>query len=66
MEPLAPDWRTMGAAPAHAGDPVPSVGATAPRTIALTSRFVAWIVGVLVATGLVGGAVFAGAAARRR
>jgi competence protein ComEA len=58
MEPLAPDWRTIGAAPAHAGDPVPSVGARAPRTIVLTPRHVVWIVGVLVATGLVGGAVF--------
>ncbi len=59
MEPLAPDWRTVGTPPTAqgpAGTPG-TPGTPAARNIPLSSRSVAWIAGVLVATALTGAAI---------
>lgn len=57
MEPLAPDWRTLGtAAPAPESGGRPA--ATAPHTVLVTPRLVAWVVGALVAAAIAGGSAF--------
>lgn len=58
MEPLVPDWRTLGSGPQPT---VPSTAArseAAPRTVAVTSRILVWAAAALVAAILTGGATF--------
>ncbi len=57
MDPLAPDWRTVGAAPTPTQREASGAGPRPERSIPLSARSVAWIAGGLVATALLGAAV---------
>lgn len=60
MEPLVPDWRTLGggsnAGPTAGAAPVPHQPAH--RTVVLTPRVLTWLIGGLLAAALTGGAAF--------
>ena len=60
MEPLAPDWRTLGSGsttgPTTGTAPVPRQPEH--RTVVVTPRLLAWLIGGLLAAALAGGAVF--------
>lgn len=58
MEPLVPDWRTLGAGPEAAPSFTAGQQVAAPRRVVVTTRVVAWVVGALIAAALTGGAVF--------
>ena len=60
MEPLVPDWRTLGSGsvtgPTPGATPVPP--RPAHRTVVITPRLLTWLIGGLLAAALTGGAVF--------
>ncbi len=58
MEPLVPDWRTLGAGTQATPAATTDHADRAPRSVVVTSRIVMWVVGALVAAALIGGALF--------
>jgi competence protein ComEA len=58
MEPLVPDWRTLGAAPQGTPAATADHADRTPHSVVVTSRIVMWVVGALVAAALMGGAMF--------
>lgn len=59
MEPLAPDWRTLGSGSATGPTAAPAVPRQPEhRTVVITPRLLAWLIGGLLAAALAGGAVF--------
>jgi competence protein ComEA len=58
MEPLVPDWRTLGDGSQATQSATTARQGAADRGVVVTTRLVAWVMGGLVAAALTGGAVF--------
>ena len=60
MEPLAPDWRTLGggSSTGPTTGPAPTPQPAAHRTVIITPRLLTWLIGGLLAAALTGGAAF--------